>query len=137
MIVSGTAIVTVLFLHVNSVSVESSLPLLATRAVWEREAGGGRREGDGATRRKLYLASPMKDWQPCMAGVGGIESRGRGLTVLELGRNGEDEGNCRVERGEKVKSSFVVGGSGVEILVRGRQGRNEGGLLLEQADNHD
>lgn len=100
MIASGTAIVTVLFLHVNSVSVESSLPLLATRAVWEREAGGGRREGDGATRRKLYLASPMKDWQPCMAGVGGIESRGRGLTVLELGRNGEDEGNCRVERGE-------------------------------------
>lgn len=37
------------------------------------------------------------------------------MTVLELGGNGEDEGNCRVERGEKVKSSFVVGGSGVEI----------------------
>lgn len=45
MIASGTAIVTVLFLHVNSVSVESSLPLLATRAVGERsrrrKAGGG------------------------------------------------------------------------------------------------
>lgn len=59
------------------------------------------------------------------------------MAVLELGRNDEDEGNCRVGRGEKSKSSFVVGGSGVEILVRGRQGRNEGGLLLEQADNHD
>lgn len=66
MIVSAIAIAIVLFLHVNSVSVESSLPLLATRAVWER---GGRREGNGATRRKLYLASPMKDWwQPCVAG---------------------------------------------------------------------
>lgn len=33
----------------------------------------------------------------------------------ELGRSSEDEGNCRVERGEEVKPSFVVGGSGVEI----------------------
>lgn len=56
MIAPRTAIVTELFLHVNSVSVESSLPLLAARAVWERgrrrEAGGGRREGDGATRKE-------------------------------------------------------------------------------------
>lgn len=44
MTASATAIVIVLFLHVNSVSVESSLPLLATRAVWERS---GRREAGG------------------------------------------------------------------------------------------
>lgn len=35
-IASATASATVLFLHVNCVSVESSLPLLAARAVWER-----------------------------------------------------------------------------------------------------
>lgn len=38
------AIVNVLFVHVNSVSVENSLPLLAARAVWER---GERREAEG------------------------------------------------------------------------------------------
>ena len=42
---------TVLSLHVNFVSVESSLPLLAARAVWEkggrREAGGGRLKTGG------------------------------------------------------------------------------------------
>lgn len=43
-IAPATAIVTVLFLHVNCVSVESSLPLLATRAVWER---GGRQDAGG------------------------------------------------------------------------------------------
>lgn len=57
-IATGIAIVTVLFLHVNSVSVESSLPLLAARAEWERSE---RREGNGATRKKLDLVSPMKD----------------------------------------------------------------------------
>lgn len=77
-----------------------------------------KREGNGATRRKLDLASPMKDWQPCVAGERGIESRGRRVTVLGVGRNGEDEGNCRVERGGRVKSSFVVGGRGVEISSR-------------------
>lgn len=112
MIASATAIVTVLFLHVNSVSVESSLPLLAARAVWE---SGGRREGNGATRRKLDRASPMKDWKPYVEGGCEIESRGRKVNVLELGKNSKDGGNCRVERGEKVKSSFVAGGSGVEI----------------------
>jgi hypothetical protein len=66
-IAPATAIVTVLFLHVNSVSVESSLPLLAARAVWER---GGRREAGGkwCDAQKAGPASPMKDWQLCVEG---------------------------------------------------------------------
>lgn len=68
-----TAIVTVLFLHVNFVSVESSLPLLAARAVCGR---GGRRQEMVRRAGSCTKASPMKDWCPCVEGWWGLRTEG-------------------------------------------------------------
>lgn len=111
MIVSGTAIVIVLFLHVNFVSVESSLPLLAARAVRERvekrEAGG---EWCDAQKAGPCLSNER------LTAVGGgrmrdRESReGSGRSEAWQKQRGRRQLSSR-ERGEL----FVVGGSGAEI----------------------
>lgn len=116
-------------------------PAIACREGCVGEARGERREarsGREMVRRagKLDRASPMKDWQPCAEGGWGIECRGRKATVLELSKNSEDGGNCRVEGGQ-CEVELRGRRKWRRDLVRGRQGRNEGGLLLKQADNQD